>query len=292
MAPRKVQTDPSFLDDPFSDLPSIADVATEPPADEEETAPAVKTEPVELIGGTVEVSIPGSAWGHQYGAVRITVPAGQIADVNKWLVQNTRHIQKAFDVADDYKSEAHPPTVPTPRPATVPGGGYAAKVDVNTQAPAPSPVVPANGADANAIRGLAAGALAPSGDSEGLTQVQGKYGPVVFPTEAALPKQSFTELAVQQAAQVLQVPAEYLIAFDNRADLLNGTSFTDSPGAVKFSKNAPQSLVNSVLTRNGKPATLGWVSWSHREGSIVVKPTKDFKENVMTIATLIAGGAA
>lgn len=250
-----------------------------------------KREPVELVGGTVEVSIPGSAWGHQYGAVRITVPTTQIHNVDRWLVENTGHIQEVFDAADVYREAAHPAQTPAPRPAAVPGGGYAARVDV-AGAPAPAaPVIPAHGSGADAIRGLAAGQFAPAGGDEGLTQVQGKYGPVVFPTEQALPKQSFTQLAVQVAAQVLQVPAEYLIAFDNRNDLLQGTAFTDSPGAVKFSKNAPAALQQTVLTRNGKPATLGWVSWSVKDQTLVVKPTRDFTAAYMTVAQMLVGGA-
>lgn len=284
-----------FVDDPFDldALPIHPDVAAAADADGEESqpAPARKAEPVELTGGTVEVSIPGSAWGHQYGAVRITVPVTQIHNVDKWLAQNTQHVQRTFDVAEQYRSEHHKPVVPTPREGAVPGGGYAAKVPVAAPAAAVSPVIPAQGLGADDVRGLAAGNLAPAGADAGLTQVKGKFGAVVFPTPQAFPKQSFIDLAVQVAAQVLQVPAQYLVAFDNRDDLLSGTAYSDAPGAIKFSKNAPVALQQSVLTRAGKPATLGWVSWSTRDQTIAVKPTKDFQANVMTIAQLLAGGA-
>jgi hypothetical protein len=215
----------------------------------------------------------------------------QIHNVDKWLAQNSRHVQRTFDVAEQYRAENHAPTAPTPREGAVPGGGYAAKVPVSAPAAAVNPVVPAQGLGADAVRGLAAGGLAPAGDDFGLTQIKGKYGAVVFPTTQALPKQSFTDLAVQIAEQVLRVPAQYLIAFDNRDDLLAGTSFTDSPGAIKFSKNAPAALQQAVLTRAGKPATLGWVSWSTRDQTLTVKPTKDFQAQAMTIAQILVGGA-
>lgn len=232
-----------------------------------------KAPPVSL-DGTVEISIPGSVWNSQYGAVRIVVPTKQVDKVAAWVADNHDHFQATFDEARKYQG-THAPAAPV-------------------QAQAAPAQVPAGPVGAQAILGIANGAAAPAPDvaADGMVTVQGKFGPVSFPSPQALTPEQFRALAVQVASAELGIDASLLVAFDNRAELIGGTAYSSSPGVIKFARTAPPQLVQSVLTQSGKPGNLAWVSWDAGAATLKVKPTKEFLANSFSVAKLLMGGAA
>ncbi len=222
--------------------------------------------------GTVEIFLPGElCFGVPYGSIHVTVPIGNVADLPQLLEQKILAVgTAAYDIVKQYAAANN-----APAPSRIAAGGYAAQV--STQAPVPNPVpqalAPVAGFSQGAIAGVAAGTAAP-GASTGTVQIQTQYKMLTVPTLEAIDTDTFRNTAIAQAQAALGIPAEFLVAYDNRADLLSGQAKGSSIGAVKFSKQAPVQVTQSFVTARGAAATLAWIDFSGNQ--VNVKATKEF----------------
>lgn len=265
------------------DFPEVPSVNEEPPFDPEyDTVPAPKAEvPVkkldleaDVVGGQIELSIPGDTFNNKFGAVRITLPlknAHQLPGVVEAILADT---QRAFDAANKYADGNRPAA----RPSGVAAGGYAAQVQIPQGAPQAAPAgMPVAGTGAAAVAGLASGQFSPAGLEAGMMQVQGQYGLLTFPRRDALSSQDFTAMAQQLCAEQLGINAAYVICFDNRKDLEAGDTRSGHAGVIRLSKVAPVEVMEKFVTKAGRPAAVAWVDWDLMRMCPKVSITKDYR---------------
>lgn len=278
--------------DSIWDFPSVP-TAEEPPYDPEYDAPVAPAAPAakpldlaDVLGGTIELSLPGDTFNSRFGAGRITVALGQAHLLPRIVEAVLSDVQKSFDLANAYAAK----NAPAGRPSGVAAGGYATQVQVPTgipqQAPAGQPVY---GTGAAAVAGLANGQYSPAGIEAGMMQVQGQYGLLTFPSRQVLSSQDMTHMAQQACAEILGINPANIICFDNRKDLEAGDTRSGHMGVVKFSKVCPEDVSSKFLTRNNRPASVAWVDWDLTRNTVKVSVTKDYKAIEQFIKPLLAG---